>query len=97
MKQVYKINSEGFYIEPVIIDEDVEETPENCVELAPSDGMYRPKWTGTEWIEDMSQEEIEALKNAPKPLTEVEQLRIDQAQANAELFEMMLMFIGGMA
>lgn len=42
-----------------------------------------------------TQEEIEAEKNAPKPLTEIEQLKLEQAQANAELFEMMLMLTGG--
>lgn len=32
----------------------------------------------------------------PKPLSEIEQLRLEQAHANAELFEMMLMITGGM-
>lgn len=40
-------------------------------------------------------EEIEAEKNAPKPLTEIEKLRLETAQANAEMFEMMLMMSGG--
>jgi hypothetical protein len=31
----------------------------------------------------------------PEPLTDIEQLRLEQAQANAELFEMMLMLTGG--
>ena len=31
----------------------------------------------------------------PQPLSEIEQLRLEQAQANAELFEMMLMLTGG--
>lgn len=30
------------------------------------------------------------------PLTEIEMLKIESAQANAELFEMMLMMMGGM-
>lgn len=40
-------------------------------------------------------EEIEAEKNAPKPPTELEKFKIEQAQADAELFEMMLMLTGG--
>lgn len=31
----------------------------------------------------------------PQPLSEIDQLRIEQAQSNAELFEMMLMLTGG--
>lgn len=31
----------------------------------------------------------------PQPLGDIEQLRLEQAQANAELFEMMLMLTGG--
>lgn len=33
----------------------------------------------------------------PKPLSEVEKLKIENAQANAELFEMMLMLTGGLS
>lgn len=33
----------------------------------------------------------------PKPLTEIEQLRLEQAKASAELFEMMLILIGGVS
>lgn len=39
--------------------------------------------------------EIEEERNAPKPLTEVEKLRLETAQANAEMFEMVLMMSGG--
>ncbi|MEH7521676.1 hypothetical protein V7149_00115 [Bacillus sp. JJ1503] len=38
------------------------------------------------------------LESLPKPqqsLSEIEKLRLEQAQANAELFEMMLMLTGG--
>lgn len=39
--------------------------------------------------------EIEEEKNQPRELTEIEKLRLENAQANAELFEMMLMLTGG--
>lgn len=42
-----------------------------------------------------TKQEIEEEQNAPKPLSDIEQLRLEQAQANAELFEMMLMLTGG--
>ena len=73
----------------------LEELAENIIITDIPQGLYRAKWTGTEWVEDMPQAEIDALNNQPKPLTEIEQLRLEQAQANAELFEMMLMLTGG--
>jgi hypothetical protein len=39
--------------------------------------------------------EEKVIEEPPKELSEVEKLRIEQAQANAELFEMMLMLTGG--
>lgn len=72
--QVYKIDNNGFYIEPVILSAN-ENAPNDCIEIQPPQGLYRAKWTGTEWIEDMSQEEIEALNNQPKEPTENEILR----------------------
>lgn len=50
-------------------------------------------------VEILTEEEYKARKALepipPKELTEIEQLRLEQAQANAELFEMMLMLTGG--
>ena len=68
MKQVYKIDSEGHYIEPVLLKKD-EEIPLNHIETQPIDGLYRARWTGVEWIEDMTQEEIDALNNQSKEPT----------------------------
>jgi len=56
------------------------------------------------WItfaEDADMELVQQIIDAhdttplPPPLSEIEKLRLESAQANAELFEMMLMFIGG--
>lgn len=53
--------------------EDTEEMPEGYTDVPLPCGeegcqlpFYRPKWTGTEWVEDMSQEEIDALNNQPQ-------------------------------
>lgn len=42
-----------------------------------------------------SKAEIEAEINAPKPLSEVEKLKLEQAQANAELVQLILTISGG--
>lgn len=68
--QVYRIDDNGYYIKPVI----TEEAPSNCVTVHPPQGLYRAKWTGTEWIEDMPQEEIDELNNQPKEPTDKEKI-----------------------
>lgn len=41
------------------------------LEVEPSQGLYLPKWSGTEWVEGMAQEDIDLLKNVVvEPTTE---------------------------
>ena len=73
---VSKIDENGYFVEDVIVKKG-EEIPSDCIEtrLDTSErGYYRPRWTGTKWIEDMSQEEIDALNNQPKEPTKEELL-----------------------
>jgi hypothetical protein len=81
VKQVFKIDDDGFYVEPVIVS-DNDELDGNLIETPIPEGFYRPKWDGEKWVEGLSQEEIEQLKqqNQPQP-SEVELLK----QENAEL------------
>ena len=44
-------------------DFDYDEETEIGLNVEPSQGLYLPKWNGTEWVEGMSQEEIDLLKN----------------------------------
>lgn len=62
MKQVYQIDSEGYYVKPLL----VENTPSNCVEEAPLNGLYKAKYVDGQWIEGLSQAEVDLLKNAPQ-------------------------------
>lgn len=73
-KQVYKVDMGGFFIEPIVI-EDIAEMSSDCVAEQPPNGLYRAKWTGTEWVEDMTQEEIDELNNQPIIKTELEILQ----------------------
>lgn len=63
---VYEIDANGFIIGTHIINCVTEKTKENIVCICPPNGLYRAKWTGTEWVEDMSQGEIDELNNQPK-------------------------------
>lgn len=56
--------------------------------------FYKARWVNDKWVEGATQEEIEELENAPKIPTEIEKLRMEQAQANAELVQLIMMMGG---
>lgn len=73
LKQVYKIESEGHIIKVLIKEFDeqgncTEELPNNIVTVDPPQGLYGHKWTGTEWIETMT--EAEYIATLPEQLHE---------------------------
>lgn len=74
MKQLFKIDENGFYIEPVILQNN-EEPPAYTIEEPILNGFYSPKWNGVEWVEGLTQTEINTKLNAPKPLSETELLQ----------------------
>lgn len=49
MKQVYRIDEDGIYIEPVVL-KDGEAIPADCVEIMPP-SFYKAKWVDHEWFE----------------------------------------------
>ena len=79
MKQVYKIDIDGFYLEPVLIGND-EVAPKDCVTVPPTEGMFKAQFKNGMWVESLSQTEIDKLKNAPREKTQLElmQEQIDQ-------------------
>jgi hypothetical protein len=77
MKQVFRYDNDGFYLEPVILQED-EELPFNCTEIQPPNGLHKGKFINGQWIETLSQDEIDAELNAPPEKTEIEILRENQ-------------------
>lgn len=76
MIQVYEIDKSGYYIKPVIINE-WEDITDELIDIPPPDGLYRAKWTGEEWVEDMSQEEIDELSKPIPNEKEIMQEQID--------------------
>lgn len=78
MKQVFRFDSNGFYIEPVILQGN-SFTPADCTEIQPQDGLFKGQFVNGAWVEGMADSDIEAIKNAPKPLTELEQIKKQQA------------------
>lgn len=50
MRQVYRIDKDGFYIEPILLFKETDIVPDDCVEVMPP-SMYKAHWTGSEWVE----------------------------------------------
>lgn len=73
---VHRINKDGYYVEDVIV-QDVDELSDSQIEIPPPNGLYRAKWTGEEWIETMSQEEIDKLNKHEPTAIELIQEQID--------------------
>lgn len=71
MKLYRRIDTKGNFIEDVLLEEIPYTYDEegnkiydtHYIEKEVPQGLYKPKWNGTEWIEGMPEEEIEAIKN----------------------------------
>ena len=75
-----------------------DEEKEIGLDTEPAQGLYHPKWDNGKWIEDMSTQEIEALKNVPQELSNEETLKrkVDEFETKMKTIdEAMLTLMGG--
>jgi len=94
--KVMMIDENGYCIGDNQI-EDEHGIPEDCIAVEVQEGLHLPKWDGEKWVEGKSQEEIDAIRNAPIQPTPLEQIRLEQAQSNSEMIELMMaMMMGGL-
>lgn len=77
MKFVRTINENGMFIE----DAFVEELTEFTIETPCPSGFYHPKWNGTEWVEGLTQDEIQAIKDSVLPTEPSLEERIQALEA----------------
>jgi hypothetical protein len=49
MKQVFKVDENGMYIEPVILQDD--EEIGDYIDVPVPDGFHHPRWDGSQWVE----------------------------------------------
>ncbi|WJQ80867.1 hypothetical protein [Brevibacillus brevis] len=72
--QAYRIDVNGFFVEPVLISADLppEQIPEDIVKERPTDGLFKAKWTGDQWEEGLTSQEIGKIKNWQRPQSESE-------------------------
>lgn len=84
MKRITNLN--GIFLRD---DFTFDELTELALDVTPAQGLYRPKWDGEKWVEDMTAEEIEALKT-----TETHEPTAEERLAGLE--QAMLDMMGGM-
>lgn len=87
MREVYQIDSDGYYIQPIyLFDED--EMPTNCIENMPVN-LIKPRWNGKSWEEKATQEEIEKIENITNPEKEVTELKKQLESTNQAVLGIM--------
>jgi hypothetical protein len=76
-----KIDKDGYFIEDVILNEQPKITQEidgvtsevldpHYITIKP-EGLYKPKWDGEQWVEGLTDKEIETLKK-PQRMAEIQ-------------------------
>lgn len=61
MKKAYKIDENGFYTEDYLYEEGQEQETNIVAAIIPQ-GLYKPKWDSSNWVEGATQEYIDSLK-----------------------------------
>jgi hypothetical protein len=62
----YRIDSYGFYVEPVLMEQNEDgsiPTRDDLILIPIPEGLYQPKWDGTQWIEGGIGVSLEAKKS----------------------------------
>lgn len=94
MKQLYRFDEEGYYIEPVIIDMDKNGEyiiPEDCTEIELHQPNYKPKFNKEKlaWEETIGEDELEEILNPPEQeKTDVDVLKEQNAELESALLEL---------
>ena len=64
-----------YEIDEIVLDEFGSPVPaDEYIAVPVPQGFYLPKWSGTEWVEGLTQEEIEVIKSVTQPLTPDEKI-----------------------
>lgn len=108
MKIVPFVNKEGYFVKDVLEDQSfvgtvlLEDGSGTIIAAPVPAGLYKPRWDfeSKQWVEGLSAEEIEKIKNsmpaseAPetleKKLAHLEQADLDNKELIASLYEMLL-------
>jgi hypothetical protein len=55
--------------------DDGQELPTDCIADTVPEGLYHPKWDGSQWVEGMSQEAIDRIKNTVLPPSQEDRIK----------------------
>jgi hypothetical protein len=76
-----KVDDKGYFVEdvlvesrPTIIVDDEEVLDPQYIDIPCDGGFYKPKWDGSEWVEGLTDLEIEDIRNQPRVITESEMI-----------------------
>lgn len=72
-REVYRIDKDGYYTEPVNLDE-YDDIPIDCIPVKPPN-LFRVRWADGKWVQGISDEEVEKIEekeNARNELIELE-------------------------
>ena len=99
MKQVFRFDDKGYYVEPVILEFPDEngnfEIPSDCTEVELPQPNWKPKWTGEGWEETITPDELESIEaeqeiigdNELIALVEEQSLQIEELQERVRALE----------
>ena len=80
MMRIIDRETKIFLRDDVIFDEKTE----IGLEVEPSQGLYKPKWNGTEWVDGLSSEEIALIVNQPIEETQPIEARVEKLELEQE-------------
>ncbi|MBD8026411.1 hypothetical protein H9636_07035 [Ureibacillus sp. Re31] len=75
---VHRFDDNGFYMEDLFVPGD-QPIPSDCTTLPLPQPIYKPQFVNGQWIDAITEEELEAIKN-PKPNLTLEE-RVKQLEA----------------
>lgn len=86
MIQVYKVDEAGFLIGVELI-ESTEMKEDSVVDSVPQ-GLYMPKWVGSEWIEGKTEEKF--LEDKFLASLQPSQIEVEKAEHQLKIIELLI-------
>lgn len=96
MKQVYRFDDAGQYLEPVLIGEN-DPLPADCTEKPLPQPNWKPIFNKTKkaWVETITEEEKQTIANVEQPKSELEIVKEQNAELNLQIIEIWETLING--
>lgn len=84
--KVYLIDEDGFYIEDYWVEDYKQESESNMIQDEMQQGLYKPKWDGSKWVEGATEDYIKSITVIDTiETTPQEILNAQLLQQNAEI------------